>query len=330
MTETVLVKKNINNPLVTIIIQTYNRKNLLKCALESARKQTYKNIEILIGDNHSKDGTEYYCREQEEEDSRIKYFRHKKNIGMVGNANFLLNNVTGKYFIWLNDDDWLDLNYVEECIKYINDKSDYSMVCPSTILHKKEYIDDRNYSSEKCKIVKLNSNNITERLENYLLNQDDIQMSSGCFRTSVAKQIKSAEKTYLTNRYNEDIIFEIKFLTAGKCKMLSKTHLHKRDNGYSRKVETAHKVYSIKGLKSRNLIKERCKIFSNAILTDEFFTTILDNKNKKSVAKKIKRTFKPLIIYGNIRIFYEDIKNLCRNIRNTTVLGINYFRLFKI
>ena len=66
-----------NKPLVTIILQTYNRRNTLETALNSATGQTYGNIEILIGDNCSEDGTEEYCRQETAKDSRIKYFRHK-------------------------------------------------------------------------------------------------------------------------------------------------------------------------------------------------------------------------------------------------------------
>ena len=52
-----------NNDLVTMIITTYNRKQMLQKALESVINQTYKNLEIIIADNHSEDGTKEICRE---------------------------------------------------------------------------------------------------------------------------------------------------------------------------------------------------------------------------------------------------------------------------
>ena len=48
-----------NCPLITVIITTYNRERMLEKALLSVINQTYKNLEIIIADNHSEDKTEY-------------------------------------------------------------------------------------------------------------------------------------------------------------------------------------------------------------------------------------------------------------------------------
>lgn len=71
-----------SEPLVTILIQTFNRKDLLRKAIESAINQTYKNIEIFIADNHSEDGTEGMVIDYCKNEPRIKYHRHEQNIGM--------------------------------------------------------------------------------------------------------------------------------------------------------------------------------------------------------------------------------------------------------
>ena len=312
-------------PLVTIVLQTYNRRRMLEDALKSAREQTYKNIEILIGDNCSEDDTENFCTEQTKTDSRIKYFRHSENIGMVGNANFLLDRVSGEYFIFLNDDDWLDSDYVEKCINYIIDKPDYSMVCPSTVLYQNRYADDKVASVKKCHITRLNSNNIIKRLTNYLINQDELEMSSGCFRTSVLKLIKKTEGQYIRDRYNEDIVLEMKFLAAGKCKMLYKTHMNKRDGGYSREVNSSNNVYAANNINLKNVTHKRCKIFAKAIFKDKFFAQVLGNIKSKNLAMQIyfilarhyaRGIYKPMILYYRIK--------------NSLILSWNFFRLFKI
>ncbi|TKZ30921.1 glycosyltransferase family 2 protein, partial [Brachyspira catarrhinii] len=62
-------------PLVSVLIPTYNRKLLLKRALDSVLNQTYKNIEIYVTDNASTDGTLEFIQEYLINDKRIIYSR---------------------------------------------------------------------------------------------------------------------------------------------------------------------------------------------------------------------------------------------------------------
>ena len=100
----------------TIALLTYNRSAMLARALASARAQDYPNLEILILDNASSDDTEPLCRAAAAEDARIRYHRHPHNLGAVGNFNAALDLASGRYFMWLADDDWLTPNYVSACV----------------------------------------------------------------------------------------------------------------------------------------------------------------------------------------------------------------------
>ena len=103
-------------PLVSIGIPTFNRPELLRQALESARSQTYPNLEILVSDNESTDAqTSKILAEASAIDFRIKTYRHKKNIGAAANFEFLLNSATGDFFTWLADDDLMH----PTCIKLL-------------------------------------------------------------------------------------------------------------------------------------------------------------------------------------------------------------------
>ena len=199
------------------------------------------------------------------------------------------------------------------------------MVCPSTVLYQNRYANDKVASVKKCHITRLNSNNIIKRLTNYLINQDELEMSSGCFRTSVLKLIKKTEGQYIRDRYNEDIVLEMKFLAAGKCKMLYKTHMNKRDGGYSREVNSSNNVYAANNINLKNVTHKRCKIFAKAIFKDKFFAYVLGNIRSKYLAMQIyfilarhyaRGIYKPLILYYRIK--------------NSLILGWNFFRLFKI
>ena len=104
------------HPLVTIAIPTYNRAYVhLKDALASALKQTYQNIEIIVSDNCSTDGTEIFMGGLS--DRRIRYYRHDKNIGPNNNFNFCLEQAKGAYFLLLPDDDLIDEDFVESCMR---------------------------------------------------------------------------------------------------------------------------------------------------------------------------------------------------------------------
>jgi|SaaInl8_200m_RNA_FD_contig_61_490630_length_1751_multi_5_in_0_out_0_1 glycosyltransferase involved in cell wall biosynthesis len=104
--------------LVTICITTYNRKELLPLTLKSILNQTYKDIEIIIVDDFSSDGTqELIENELLKWDRRIKYVRHSKNNGLAFGRNTAINNAKGKYFTFCDDDDEWEDNFIEEFVK---------------------------------------------------------------------------------------------------------------------------------------------------------------------------------------------------------------------
>lgn len=94
-----------NLPLVSAIITTHNRKNDLKIAVESVLKQTYKNIELIVVDDASDDGTWEYGNVLIEKN--IKYIYIDKCISRGGNyaRNVGIKNSTGTYIAFLDDDD---------------------------------------------------------------------------------------------------------------------------------------------------------------------------------------------------------------------------------
>ena len=92
---------------VTVAIPTRNRPAFLRECVGSVTRQTYRDIQILIGDNASTDETPDVVRELARHDPRIEYVRHPENLGMVGNWNALLRAAAGDYFLLLSDDDFL-------------------------------------------------------------------------------------------------------------------------------------------------------------------------------------------------------------------------------
>jgi glycosyltransferase involved in cell wall biosynthesis len=118
-------------PLISIAIPTYNRADsYLTQALQSALNQTYKNIEIIVSDNCSRDNTEMVVSTFN--DKRIRYFRHKENIGANNNFNFCLKQAKGSYFLLLQDDDLIDKDFVETCMRTAHFKTDSGIIRTGT------------------------------------------------------------------------------------------------------------------------------------------------------------------------------------------------------
>jgi len=110
---------NLKKPILTIAVPTYNRKVYLKECLEHIIPQLDDDVEVLVCDNASTDGTyEFminYCKEY----SFIKYIRNEKNIGADGNFLKCLRVGKGKFIHLLSDDDILldgSINKIKECI----------------------------------------------------------------------------------------------------------------------------------------------------------------------------------------------------------------------
>jgi glycosyltransferase involved in cell wall biosynthesis len=129
-----------DKPLLSVNITTYNRSNLLPRCLKSVLKQNYKNMEIVIVDDCSNDNTTEIVKKYQEQDKRIKYFRHKINCGNAQARNTALKNSNGLYVAFLDDDDeWIDRNKIKKQVE-IFEKSDdkkLGIVCSGIVRIKK-------------------------------------------------------------------------------------------------------------------------------------------------------------------------------------------------
>lgn len=107
-----------NNPLVTIMIPTYNQEEYIVETVNSALSQTYKNIEVIVSDDSTNDKTKDVLKVFDAE-SRFTYSKNKKNLGRVANYNHLLYNLSnGEYVLNLDGDDYLSYNnFIEEAVE---------------------------------------------------------------------------------------------------------------------------------------------------------------------------------------------------------------------
>ena len=117
-----------NNPFITIIIPVYNAKKYLRDCIESVFSQTYHNLEIILVDDGSTDGSEKLVDDYAKTDKRIKAI-HQKNMGLSGARNTGLKHATGKYVTFVDSDDRIDINMIEGLYNALTDSDANIAVC---------------------------------------------------------------------------------------------------------------------------------------------------------------------------------------------------------
>ena len=125
-------------PKISIGIPVYNGEKYLELAIDSLIKQTFKDFEIIISDNASTDRTEEICRAYQAQDNRVSYHRNSVNIGAAENYKTVFRLAKGQFFKWMAHDDRCSANYLEECVRVLEEDPDIVMSFPRFVL-----IDDR-------------------------------------------------------------------------------------------------------------------------------------------------------------------------------------------
>lgn len=118
--------------LISVGVITYNSEKYILDALESIYNQTYKNIELVISDDGSKDSTINLCvawiKEKEKRFSKVKLIKSEKNTGTSANMNRLFEACSGTWVKAFAGDDQLLPNTIENFAKYVDDHSDDDIV----------------------------------------------------------------------------------------------------------------------------------------------------------------------------------------------------------
>lgn len=127
---------SIKNELVTVIITTYNRKEMLEEAIKSVKKQNYKNIEIVVMDDCSTDESEKYIKSKFFNDKNISYYRNDINKGPGISRSIAFNKFSnGKYIIFMDDDDFfIDDTYISKAIDIHIKNENLSFVAAETFI----------------------------------------------------------------------------------------------------------------------------------------------------------------------------------------------------
>ena len=188
-----MTKKIAKKPLISVIIPTYNRENVISISLQSALSQTYKNIEVIIVDDCSTDCTKTVvdCID----DPRIRYIHHSANKGGAAARNTGIRAAKGEYIAFLDSDDaWLP-NKLEVQLNCILNSDSENIVCYSQVFRVKDGKIDVSAMDFNGSIVKpTRGKKDKEPLGNYLFcSYGMMQTSTLMLHRSLAAQVGFSE-----------------------------------------------------------------------------------------------------------------------------------------
>lgn len=134
--------------LVSVIITVYNSQDYIGECLESIINQTYKNLEIICVEDCGNDNSITIIEKYIQNDNRIKLIKHKENRGCGGARNTGISNANGKYIYFIDGDDFIENNYIENLVNTI-EKYNTDIVCNSKMLKYYKNNENRNYYIKK-------------------------------------------------------------------------------------------------------------------------------------------------------------------------------------
>ncbi len=144
-----------SQPLVSVVIPTYNRPEYLHQAISSAINQTYQNIEIIVSDNCSPENPQEIV--ESFADPRIRFWRQPQNLGMIANQMHAFKMARGKYLASLHDDDMWNQDFLAKLIPPLEENSNlilafcdqYIIDANSKIKHRLTKINTRSYKRDQ-------------------------------------------------------------------------------------------------------------------------------------------------------------------------------------
>lgn len=282
------------NPLISVIMPVYNGENYLKKAIESVLIQTYNNIEIVLVDDGSTDGTEEIALSFGE---KIRYFK-KENGGVATALNFAIEKSNGEYISWLSHDDTYEPNKIKSQIKELS-----KLENKKTIIYTN--IREINNNGELLKIVEFEKQH-DKALLNYSVYPILKECISGC-TLLIHKEVYEefgAFKTDLLTTQDYELWFRMaqKYPLKHIPQILVNSRIHPEQDSRSIRAfflkecdelwtnftkQTSEnqlkKMFKTKSSYLAPLAKKHYKLFMQKSATESIFKIVSFENNKKNI-----------------------------------------------
>jgi len=262
-----------NLPVVSVVVATYNRKALLDTCIQSLLSQNYPNLEVLVVNDGSSDGTVELLETYQKKDSRITFLT-QQNKGIASARNSGIKKARGEIICFTDDDCIADRDWIKNLVK--------------------GFVDD-SIGGVGGEVVGYKPTTLVERYvdKNKLLDQSNfinifLLTANASFRKDVLERIKCFDENFY-RMGGEDVDLGIKMLLARKAlryapaaKVLHKhrstlSGLMKQSSGYGRGYAFLHKKYPLYFNPSRRLSYFIRKIaFKFFVMPFRLFKAILE------------------------------------------------------
>lgn len=281
------------NKLISIIVPVYNVEDYLEKCLNSIVQQTYKNIEIIVVDDGSTDGSSGIIKNYSNKDQRITVIS-KKNGGLSSARNAGLKKARGEYICFVDSDDWISDSYVKDMLDTaLKDGSDI-VICNM------EYIDSNGVINKYTpKIMNASTLDKKNSIKKLLLGKEyRFHATNKLFRKNLFDGITFAE-----GKLYEDVFTTWKlFVASDRASLLPKTlyyYLQKRTGSilntkFNEKrfdiLSAMDEILTNKQIIAATTKKERQVFYiQNIISLFSYLYSVKDKKRIKDYIKRIKQ-----------------------------------------
>ena len=100
--------------LISVVVTCYNHENYIEQCIRSIFHQTYRNIELIVLDDGSTDNSNEIIQEVLKDSPFVTKFESHENVGVVKNRNMGLSLINGDYLLFVDSDNYLDMDYIEQ------------------------------------------------------------------------------------------------------------------------------------------------------------------------------------------------------------------------
>ena len=288
---------------ISVIVPIYMSESYLEKCLDSILNQTYQNLEIILINDGSTDGSSVICQRYKNQDSRVKVF-HKSNGGVASSRNRALEVVTGDYIVFVDNDDWLELDHIQNLYDLLK-KTDADIAIGNFT----QFIEE-----EGSFLIHIGRDNYFERVyspfEWFYHQYDSMYNLSQCFTVPWAKLYKRElfkEIVYPTDKKVEDDYTTYKvYLQANKIVYMNKAiYIHrKRSTSVTRTVNLAD-VYPLQSIEERvtilQLIGAPQKLLDMDLAAYKWRLTIHE---KESLKRGDMETYQQVLVKKSIETKY--------------------------
>ena len=252
------------NILVSIIVPIYNTKDYLEACLDSIINQSYKNIEIILIDDGSNDGSSNILDMYATKDTRIKVI-HNTNHGVSYTRNYGIKLATGSKILFIDSDDTVDLDYVKKLIEPLQNGDCNLVICGINDVNVKKKIRARKFPEK-----------LVESMQKDFVALFMMPIVTGPVTKLYDVKVLRKNEVYFSEdiSFNEDVMFNLNYLRFVNEYKIVKEALY---DYYRRPAQSLSKDRSEKNFKSvlkvantlKNFINEKNVVNGNVALTHQ-------------------------------------------------------------